>query len=387
MIRRREMVSVSGGSSVYYDYEIEFLESYGTQYIDTGYKPNQNTRIVIDVKNGDNVPGDNYGNSYPKLFGCSDGTSNYTLYFQHGSRGNIHLRRGNEGANRLSTSADRSRHIYDLNKNVLYRDGVQLYEGHTNSFQCQTNLTILTLNNSNGVSSNSFDYLCCRIYSIKIYDNDVLVRDMIPVLFEGDGYMFDKVSEQLFGNAGSGSFGLGSRKIEPEENFIDLGLPSGLMWARCNLGTMYEAGIGDYYRWGSITPDGAYDTQSSGTLPLEKDAAHVNMGGDWRMPTKEECQELINNTTQTLVTVGVMNCIKVSNIVNGEERYMLLPLAGMNNGANNFNGAIAIYSSTANGANTAYGIWNTSSGSGNLFITSGYGSGKTDRLQIRGVHV
>lgn len=48
-----------------------------------------------------------------------------------------------------------------------------------------------------------------RIYYMKIYENSVLIRDFIPVRKDGIGYMYDRVSGQLFGNAGTGSFILG----------------------------------------------------------------------------------------------------------------------------------------------------------------------------------
>lgn len=163
--------------------------------------------------------------------------------------------------------------------------------------------------------------------------------------------------------------------------YVDLGLPSGLLWAKCNVGANSETEYGDYYRWGAITPSGEYDTQSSGTLPLEKDAAHVNMGGDWRMPTVEEFRELVNNTTLTHVTVNGVNCGKFSKTVNGEERFILFPKAGRNGG--NFRGTdFDIYSSTAYNNKFAWGMWYNGS---NVVITSYWGNGKSDRLSIRGV--
>ena len=111
--------------------------------------------------------------------------------------------------------------------------------------------------------------------------------------------------------------------------YVDLGLPSGLKWAKCNVGATSETGYGDYFQWGSTTPNtadecnwakapfngGASEFNSNyftshmsewldnnGNLKTEFDAARAIMGGDWRMPTKAEIQELIDYTTKERFT-------------------------------------------------------------------------------------
>ena len=113
--------------------------------------------------------------------------------------------------------------------------------------------------------------------------------------------------------------------MENGHEWIDLGLPSGLKWAVMNVGATSPEGYGNYYAWGETEPQSsnryywdtykwyngsdnyAYDVyqgtsytkygSSDGktTLEAEDDAASVNWGGAWRMPTKEECQELVDN--------------------------------------------------------------------------------------------
>ena len=99
--------------------------------------------------------------------------------------------------------------------------------------------------------------------------------------------------------------------------FVDLGLPSGTLWATCNVGATSPEQAGLYFAWGETVGFSADQVEngersfssseySSGPaasistdLTLEQDAAHVNLGGNWRMPTYDECQEVIDNTTQT----------------------------------------------------------------------------------------
>lgn len=114
--------------------------------------------------------------------------------------------------------------------------------------------------------------------------------------------------------------------------YVDLGLPSGLLWAKYNVGATSEEEAGLYFQWGDTkgytaeqigdgeglkafssanykwSVDGSssnfskYNASDSKTvLDLEDDAAHVVMGGNWRMPTFDECEELYLNTDIYLV--------------------------------------------------------------------------------------
>lgn len=99
-------------------------------------------------------------------------------------------------------------------------------------------------------------------------------------------------------------------------NCVDLGLDSGLLWAKYNLGTTDPTAVGDYYSWGETSTKKKYDDNykyydrdSSNPLPnvikysrkdgkmvleLEDDAAYVNLGVGYRIPTKEDWQELLD---------------------------------------------------------------------------------------------
>lgn len=85
--------------------------------------------------------------------------------------------------------------------------------------------------------------------------------------------------------------------------YIDLGLPSGLLWATCNVGANSHASCGCKYAWGETSSKSQYEsynytyTEYPSVLPSYADAASVNWGGGWRMPTVEEMQELIDNCT------------------------------------------------------------------------------------------
>ena len=128
---------------------------------------------------------------------------------------------------------------------------------------------------------------------------------------------------------------------------VDLGLPSGLKWATCNVGATKPEEYGNYYAWGETatketydwsnyfdTSDGGstftkYTTDGKTVLDLEDDAARANWGGAWRMPTDAEWTELRENCEWTLTSdyngTGVAGRIVTSNI-NGNS--IFLPAAG-----------------------------------------------------------
>ena len=126
--------------------------------------------------------------------------------------------------------------------------------------------------------------------------------------------------------------------------FVDLGLPLGTLWATCNVGATSPEQSGLYFAWGETTGytaeqvtsgERAFDMASykassiSADLTLEQDAAHVNLGGNWRMPTNDEWQELIDNCdgvrTNDYNGTGVAGHIFVSKI-NGNS--VFFPTAG-----------------------------------------------------------
>ena len=119
-------------------------------------------------------------------------------------------------------------------------------------------------------------------------------------------------------NGGNNNDGNGGGTINHE--YVDLGLPSGTLWATCNVGATTPEGYGDYFAWGETTPKTTYNwgtykygngdewqltkycnisyfgyngySDSLNILQSTDDAAFVNWSSDARMPTKEEWQEL-----------------------------------------------------------------------------------------------
>ncbi len=83
--------------------------------------------------------------------------------------------------------------------------------------------------------------------------------------------------------------------------YVDLGLPSGLKWATCSVGADSPSDYGEYFAWGETSPKSVYEYENSKTVDKffgdisgnpNYDAATANWGASWRMPTKDEWDEL-----------------------------------------------------------------------------------------------
>ena len=142
-------------------------------------------------------------------------------------------------------------------------------------------------------------------------------------------------------------------------------MPSGLLWATCNVGAETETDYGLYFQWGDVSGytaeqvgngtgkkqfswgtykycSGAGTSNSAMTkynssdgltvLEPEDDAAHVFMGGDWRMPTSGETRELLNNCTWTRSQANGLSGYTVSN-KSDSSRYIFLPVGGVADGS------------------------------------------------------
>ena len=141
-----------------------------------------------------------------------------------------------------------------------------------------------------------------------------------------------------------------------EHEFVDLGLPSGTLWATCNVGASSPESLGDYFAWGETSTKDTYDwstykwckgAQSTITkycddssygykgftddlfeLQLTDDAAYVNWGISWQMPSKKQFEELISGgyTTKERTTKNNVYGLLITSKVEGyEDKSIFLP--------------------------------------------------------------
>ena len=91
---------------------------------------------------------------------------------------------------------------------------------------------------------------------------------------------------------------------------IDLGLPSGTKWACCNVGATKPEGNGSYYAWGENEEKSVYSKSSyykaigMDICGTQYDVAHVKWGGRWQMPSREQCDELIEKCKYEITEIN-----------------------------------------------------------------------------------
>ena len=202
---------------------------------------------------------------------------------------------------------------------------------------------------------------------------------------------------------------------------VDLGLPSGLKWAKCNIGAETETDYGVFFQWGETSGisgsllgkysdenyswasyehcDGTYNTLTKyntstsygenpdniTTLESVDDAATQIMGSDWRMPTKAEFDELLSGTTNEWITNYNGTGIKGRKFISKTDtsKYIFIPAAG-----DCYNGSVDWIGSDGN-------VWSSSLSTSDpynasyLFFNSGgnkkYNSDRCFGFSVRGV--
>ena len=147
----------------------------------------------------------------------------------------------------------------------------------------------------------------------------------------------------------------------PTMEYVDLGLPSKLKWAKCNIGAATETDYGDYFMWGSTTPDNnhaciwantPFNNGSSnydetyfnsvkdtlcpnGILAKEYDAAYKATKGIGRMPTMIDFQELFDETDNEWTTINGVNGRKFTSR-RDTSKYIFIPASGYRSEGSSF---------------------------------------------------
>ena len=150
---------------------------------------------------------------------------------------------------------------------------------------------------------------------------------LVVIVFVG-AFLVSGVSNHAFGQSGT---------LNGHE-YVDLGLPSGTKWAACNVGANKPEECGNYFAWGEIKTKKKYMektkkyTDNPIVLSSKDDAATANLGVGWRMPTREEMQELVDNCDTTWTKQNGVKGMMFTSRTNGNN--IFLPAAGYHYGSN-----------------------------------------------------
>lgn len=236
--------------------ELEYIESTGTQYIDTGFKNNQDTRVVMDVQATSTPTATSW------FFGGRTSNSDATMgvFYYAGSTKKITADYdGNGQRYNFDSLGATDRLSIDYNKNVLT---INSYSKTFTSatFQSTGNIALFGINTAGEVSS----CISAKLYACKIYDNGTLVRNYVPCKdSSGVAGLYDLVNDTFYANAGTGTFTAGSiipdepdiPIVEPEDEIEFTSLVYPTSWTAVSAPTSYSS-TNDYGTW-KITATGA----------------------------------------------------------------------------------------------------------------------------------
>lgn len=202
-----DLVFQNGGgpTPLPYDAEVEYLQSSGTQYIDTGINADSDISVEVQIAN--------HGTTWDAThcaFGAITSSSPYVRHY-------VALGSGTDGwllcFNTTTNHRSNTKPADDVTTLIkvdavakrFYVNGANKASLSTATFDVGQNFLLFA---RGGVLA----YSSVRIYYAKLWDGANLVRDFIPVRVGTTGYMYDRVSGELFGNEGSGTFTLGNDK-------------------------------------------------------------------------------------------------------------------------------------------------------------------------------
>ena len=196
------------GKRLPYDAEVEFLESTGTQYINTGIKPGPNTRVEITFAMTTFTA--NCGLFGARGAAAADSKS-YNLFIINNRVARVRWDWSGSGNYQTSQAETSTAATYVLGAagGNITRDGTTLMSVSSSKTAIDYPLYIFNMNNVGSPFSTGAN---ARFWSVKIYEGQNLVFDGVSVRKGTVGYLYDRVSGKLFGNAGTGDFVLGPDK-------------------------------------------------------------------------------------------------------------------------------------------------------------------------------
>lgn len=185
--------------------QLQYIESHGTEYIDTGFKPNQNTRVVADVM----LTNIDLGNV---IFGSRSEGENDSVgpdqFVTWHSKATFMDNYGTEDSTVVNLNGLNVRATIDKNKNVTSVNGVSVTHAEQTFAPPYPMLIFTTNQGGDPYGVNAF----MRLYSFRIYSssedgNDLLIRNFIPVKNpDGEYGIYDLVDGKFYSNAGTGAF-------------------------------------------------------------------------------------------------------------------------------------------------------------------------------------
>lgn len=180
--------------------EVQYTQSTGTQYVDTGFKPNQDSRVLIKLSTSETGSHTVFGADIDWVdngFALGVGFTHY----------------GKETGT-ISGLNNGSPHEVDFNKNIISMDGSTVLTMGASTFSVPHNLALFANNRAGGIQEKT----TMALYYCRIYDGNTIIRDYIPCKNAGGAVgLYDLIGQKFYGNAGTGSFTAGPVVERPKD--------------------------------------------------------------------------------------------------------------------------------------------------------------------------
>ena len=184
--------------------QLEYIQSTGTQYINTGFQPNQNTRVTATAYL---TPSD----AGTWLFGARNASSDSTFGFL--SYENAYRSDYNTDQNNTIPATYSDPFEIDKNKNQTQINGEIEATSSVGTFKCNYPLILFANNTGGSISGRGSG----KIYQLSIYDNGTMARMFIPCINpDGEIGIYDDANGQFYGNSGTGVFIGGPEIVTPD---------------------------------------------------------------------------------------------------------------------------------------------------------------------------
>lgn len=261
--------------------EVEYIQSTGTQYIDTGILPSSNTNITMDYEYISGQSGKYVPLACERI---TVGSDMFGIWINESTK-EIAINYGDVDTSAISGTNGAGRHTYSNDRNKWYLDGSLIKTISTSSFSSTSTLFIFGLNSGTEIETRD---CTAKLYSFTAYQNSNLIRNFVPCYRKSDNEigMYDLVSNQFYTNAGTGVFLMGAEVDKTDVNLKPLignkkvlkryigenlvyqkngdtfftSCPFPTSWTEVTAGTQYKA-TNDYGEW-NIYADDSYDSSS-----------------------------------------------------------------------------------------------------------------------------
>lgn len=180
--------------------EVQYIQSTGAQYVDTGFKPNQDSRVLIKLSTSETGSHTVFG---ADLGWADDGFALGVGFTHYGKE-----------TGTISGLNNGSPHKVDFNKNIISMDGKPVLTMGNLTFSVPHNLALFANNRAGGIQEKTTMVL----YYCRIYDGNTIIRDYIPCKnAAGAVGLYDLIGQKFYGNAGTGSFTAGPEVERPKD--------------------------------------------------------------------------------------------------------------------------------------------------------------------------